>query len=47
MLTIQTTERVERLRKRMNDGEHLRHRVTAPADWSVAEIDASVPERRA
>jgi pyruvate-formate lyase len=47
VLTIQTTERIERLRQRMNDGEHLRHRVTAPDDWSVSEIDASVPERRA
>ena len=27
--------------------EHARHRVARPADWSVAELDCSLPERRA
>ena len=42
-----TTPRVEGLRERMNSYEHASHRVARPADWSVAEMDCSLAERRA
>ena len=39
--------RVQRLRERMVNGEHLRHRVEPPAEWVVADFSLSVAERRA
>ena len=42
-----TTSRVERLRERMNRYEHAGHRIVCPHDWSVADMDCSLSERRA
>ena len=42
-----TAPRVERLRERMNRDEHAVHRMACPAEWSVAEMDCSLAERRA
>ena len=41
----QTTDRVADLRRRVLLAEHARHRVERPADWSVADSDATLPER--
>lgn len=43
----QTTDRVERLRERMNRDAHGVHRIACPSDWSVADKDCSLAERRA
>ena len=42
-----TTSRVEGLRERMNGYEHAGHRLARPVDWSVADMDCSLAERRA
>ncbi len=39
--------RVQRLRERMVNGEHLRHRIEPPEEWSVPDSSLSVAERRA
>jgi pyruvate-formate lyase len=44
---LSTTTRVERLRERMNLYEHAGQRVPRPSDWSVADMDCSLAERRA
>jgi len=44
---LQTSERAEHLRQRMNSGEHWRHRVPRPAELSTAQMDCSLPERKA
>ncbi len=44
---LSTTPRVAGLRERMNGYEHASHRVARPTEWSVAELDCSLAERRA
>ncbi|MHC4562498.1 MAG: pyruvate formate lyase family protein [Planctomycetota bacterium] len=44
---VQTTSRVQRLRGRMFRSEHIHHRVKCPDDWSVTDMDCSLPERKA
>jgi len=41
------TDRVARLRKRMLDGAHGRHRIFLPKDWSVRELSCGLAERKA
>ncbi len=42
---IHAQPRVLRLRERLMNAEHARHRVGPPDNWSVAHMDCSLPER--
>lgn len=41
------TRRVERLRGRMLDAAHARHRIFLPKDWSVRDLPCGLAERKA
>lgn len=41
------SERTRRLRERMLNAEHNRHRILLPSDWSTGGADASIAERKA
>lgn len=44
--TQNLTGRVERLRRRMLDAEHARHRIFLPQDWSVRDLPCGLAERK-
>jgi len=45
-MTQNLTGRVERLRRRMLDAEHARHRIFLPQDWSVRDLPCGLAERK-
>jgi len=39
--------RIERLREKALAGNHGKHRILMPKDWSVSDMDCSISERKA